>query len=259
MIVEFIGSSGAGKTTLISKVHHKLANVTEVTSCFDLVASKVGLRHLTNPTARNLIQELVGFPYVIRSFRKHDAFVTFVLRMLARQANFSIFTLNNLRSLERKIGAYEIIRRDPRNQVVLVDEGTVLLAHNIFVYSDVSYTWQEIARFASLVPLPDRIIYIKAPVDILVERSLRRTDAPREMKSKERAAIEKYADSAVRMFDELVKADNIQRRLLIVENCDQDDHKHDMVVNDIVNFILDCQPSAQSNNQLENNVNRTHD
>ena len=246
MIIEFIGSSGAGKSTLISKVQHKLANVTGVTTSFDLVTSKIGLHHITQPTARNLLQEFVGFPYLIGSLRKHHTFLVFILRMLARQANLSIFTLNNLRSLERKIGVYEILRRDPRDQIVLVDEGTVLLAHNIFVYSDASYTREEIAKFASLVPLPDRIVYIKVPVDILVQRSLRRMDAPREMRSKDRAVIEQYINGAVSMFDELIKTDNIQRRLLIVENADQNDYKIDIAVNEIVNFILDCQLSGRS-------------
>ncbi|HLO15124.1 MAG TPA: hypothetical protein VK206_09865 [Anaerolineales bacterium] len=246
MIVEFIGSSGAGKTTLISQVQRKLADITDVTTSFDLVASQLGLRHVTHPTARNLIQEFVGFPYLIQSLHRHKAFIGFILRMLARQANFSIFTLNNLRSLERKIGVYEIIRRRSHNRIVLVDEGTVLLAHNIFVYSEAAYTREEIARFASLVPLPDVIVYIKASMDILVQRSLNRTDAPREMRSKDRAVIESYINRAVRMFDDLIKADNIQRRLLIIENSDRNGHGSDLAVNDIVGFILDCHPSGTS-------------
>ncbi len=246
MIVEFIGSSGAGKTTLISEVQRKLADITDVTTSFDLVASQLSLRHVTHPTARNLIQEFIGFPYLIRSLGRHKAFIVFILRMLARQANFSLFTLNNLRSLERKIGVYEIIRRDPHNRIVLVDEGTVLSAHNVFVYSNAAYTCEEIARFASLVPLPDAIVYIKAPVDSLVQRSLNRTDPPREMRSKDRAVIERYINRAVRMFDGLIKADNIQRRLLIVENSDWNGNGCDMVINDIIGFILDCQPSGRS-------------
>jgi thymidylate kinase len=140
----------------------------------------------------------------------------------------------------------EIIRRKSHNRIVLVDEGTVLLAHNIFVYSDAAYTREEIARFASLVPLPDVIVYIKAPMNILVQRSLNRTDPPREMRSKDRAVIESYINRAIGMFDELIKADNIQRRLLIVENSDQSSHGSDMAVNDIIGFILDCQPSGRS-------------
>lgn len=237
MIVEFIGSTGAGKTTLISEVHRSLAQTTKVTTSFDLVASPLGLKSVIHPTTRNLIQELVGFPFLIRSLRRHKAFVLFMLRMLARQANLSVFTINNLRSLERKIGVYEIIRRRQNHQIVLVDEGTVLLAHNVFVYTDAHYTSEEIARFASLVPLPDIIIYIKAPVDILVQRSLLRADPPRELRSVSRGLIEKHINHAIRVFEQLVEAENFRSRLLTVENSGFNQH-HDVIVNDIVEFIL---------------------
>jgi thymidylate kinase len=118
-----------------------------------------------------------------------------------------------------------------------VDEGPLLLAHNVFVYSGAHYTCEEIARFAGLVPLPDIIIYIKAPMDILVQRSLQRTDPPREMRSGNRELIEKHINRAVKMFDQLIAAENIQDRLLVVENPDAS-HGHNQVVDDIVQFIL---------------------
>ena len=245
MIVEFIGSTGAGKTTLISEVQRRLAQTADVMTSFELVAAPFGLRGVTNLTARNLIQELAGFPFLIRSVHRHKAFIFFILRMLARQANFSIFMINNLRSLERKIGVYEILKRYRRNQIILVDEGTVLSAHNVFVYSNALYTCEEIARFASLVPLPDIIIYIKAPVDILVQRSLLRADPPREIKSRNRGLIEKHVSRAVKMFDELVEADNIQRRLLIVENSDSNHQGYDKLVDDIVRFIISHECAAK--------------
>ncbi|HEX6268697.1 MAG TPA: hypothetical protein VFZ43_00550 [Anaerolineales bacterium] len=237
MIVEFIGSTGAGKTTLISEVQHRLAQTAEVTTSFELVSVPFDLQGVTHLTARNLIQELVGFPFFIGSLPRRGAFIIFILRMLARQPKISIFMLNNLRSLERKIGVYEIIKRFQRNQIVLVDEGTVLTAHNVFVYSHALYTDEEIARFADLVPLPDIIVYIKAPVDVLVQRSLKRADPPRELKSKNRALIEKRVRRAVEMFDQLVEAENIRSRLLTVENSGLNQN-HDMIVNEIVDFIM---------------------
>jgi len=238
MNVEFIGSTGAGKTTLISEVQRRLAQTADVTTSFELVAALLGLHSVIHPTARNLIQELVGFPFFIRSLHRHKAFIIFILRMLARQANLSIFTINNLRSLERKIGVDEIIKRRQHNKIILVDEGPLLLAHNVFVYTGAHYTYEEIARFASLVPLPDIIIYIKVPVDILVQRSLLRADPPREIKSRDRGLIEKHVSRAVRMFDQLIEAENIQARLLIVENPDSSRQGYDKAVDDIVEFIL---------------------
>ena len=246
MIIEFIGSTGAGKTTLISEGQRRLAKTTEVTTSFDLVTAPLGLSDVTHTTTRNIIQELVGFPFLVRSLPRHKAFIVFTLRMLARQASFTIFTLNNLRSLVRKIGVYEFIRRYEHDRIVLVDEGTVLSAHNVFVYTSAFYTPEEIAKFASLIPLPDVIVYVRAPMDSLVKRTLQRTDPPREMKSKHRALIEEYVNRAVTMFDQRVNAENIRGRVLIVENPDSADQSHDTIVDHITEFVLKSyEPSAK--------------
>lgn len=245
MIVEFIGSTGAGKTTLISEVQHGLANVTPVTTSFDLIAAPLGLRGITHPTARNLIQEVIGLPFLVLSLRRHKAFITFALRMLARQASLTVFTLNNLRSLVRKLGMYEIIRRYGHDRIVLVDEGTVLSTHNVFVYSDASYTPEEIAKFANLMPLPDVIVYVKAPAASLVKRTLQRRNPPRELRSEPGAVVEKYVNRAVTMFEQLVQMQNIKSRVLIVENLDSADQRHATTVNSIAEFVLSCQPSAK--------------
>jgi len=166
---------------------------------------------------------------------------------LARQASFSFFTINNLRSLERKIGVDEILKRRQHNKIILVDEGPLLLAHNVFVYSGVHYTGEEIARFTALVPLPDIIIYIKAPLDILVQRSLLRPDPPREMKSRNRGLVEKHINCALKMFDQLVAAENIQCRVLIVENSDSDHRGYNHAVDDIVKFVLNHELAGERN------------
>jgi thymidylate kinase len=237
MIIEFIGSTGAGKTTLISAVQRRLAQTTEVTTAFELVAAPLGLRGVTHPTARNLIQEVAGLPFLLGSLPRHKAMLAFTLRMLARQAGFSIFTLNNLRSLARKIGVYEIGRRYGRDRIILVDEGTVLLAHNLFVYSSASYTADEIATFAALTPLPDVVVYVRAPVESLIGRALRRADPPREMRGKDRAQIESYVRRAVALFEQLVETEELRGRVLIVDNPESDERGRDTVVDCITEFV----------------------
>ena len=245
MIVEFIGCTGAGKTTLISKVRDRLAQTTHVTTSFELVAAPLGLGDVTHPTARNLIQEFIGLPFFVTALPRHQAFVNLALRMLARQANFSIFTVNNLRSLERKLGVYEFIRRYGHERIVMVDEGTVLSAHNVFVYTGAFYAAEEIAQFAALMPLPDVIVYIRAPIDSLITRTLQRTDPPRELRSRDRALIERYVNRAVTMFDQLVEAEEIRDRVLIVENPESADRGCDAAVEYITQFVLNREPASQ--------------
>lgn len=243
MIVEFIGCTGAGKTTLFRKVQCQLAKSAEVTTPFELAATPVGLHGVAHPTVRNLFQELVGWPFFLGSMNRHRAFVSFTLKMLARQAGFNVFTLNNLRSLERKVGVYEFGRRLGRGQIILVDEGTVLTAHNLFVYSEATYTREEITTFAEVVPLPDIIVYIKAPRDILLKRTRQRPDPPREMKLQSPDMLELYINRAVTMFEQLTQAETIRSRLLEVENDDVEGDGIETAVNRITAFILNYTPS----------------
>jgi thymidylate kinase len=240
LIVEFIGTTGAGKTTLISEVYQCLSGMVEVKTAYEVVAPTV-LHGVRNSSARNLVQELIGLPSFTASARRHREFIVFVLKMLRRQAKFSIFTINNLRSLERKLGVYEIVRRRHREQIVLVDEGTVLTAHNIFVFTSASYSPREIAHFAKLAPLPDAIVYIKAPAEILVRRSLERSDPPREMRGKNPEQVRRHIERAMQMFDRLVQAENIRPRTFVAENCDAGEAERERLVQRITHFIIEAE------------------
>jgi thymidylate kinase len=251
MIIEFIGTTGAGKTTLIAEVQRRLAQTTNVTTPFEVVAAPLGLRSVTHPTAQNLVQEVAGLPFFVRSLPRHKSFVTFTLRMLARQAGFTFSTISNLRSLERKIGVYEISKRYGRERLILVDEGTVLTAHNIFVFTGARYTPEEIARFAALVPLPDVIIYVRAPIDTLIKRSLHRSDRRRELEGINQAQLEGYIKRAVAMFDQIVAAEPIRPRVLIVENPESADGEYSAAVDCVTEFILHSKAVVNASPNVE--------
>jgi adenylate kinase len=248
MIVEFIGSTGAGKSTLFAAVQHKLAHVEEVVTSFDLIAEQLRLQSLlrgvTHPSVKNLIQEFVGFPFFLGSLPHHWALVSFVLRMLRRHGRVTFVTINNVRSLVRKIATEQIVRGNKQNHIVLVDEGLVLLAHNIFVYTHAHYTPEETARFATLIPLPDAIVYVRAPVNGLVERALTRPDGRRELRAKNRLQVETYIRRAVAMFEQLILTEEIRSRVLIVENPEMADERRDQVVECIARFVLNQRASA---------------
>ena len=250
MIIEFIGSTGAGKTTLISEVQRRLAEQAQAVTSFELVADLLGLRRVTNPTIRNLIQDLVGLPFFISSLYQHRAFVVFALKTLARHKNYTFFTVNYLRSIVRKIGMYEIVKRYKQDRIILVDEGTVLSAHLLFVYPSTYYTQEEIEKFASLIPLTELVVYIKAPVDSLVQRSLQRTGAPREMRSKNHTLVEKYVSRAAEMFDQLTETKRIRDRVLIVANPDSTEGERGAVADHIATFILNYEPGSKQSSTI---------
>ena len=249
MIVEFIGSTGAGKTSLISKIHHKLAQTKVVTTPFDLIAAPLGLSSVTHPTIQNLIQELVGFPFFVGSLNRHAKFLSHTIETFSRNTRFSIHRINNLRSLERKIGMYEISQRYDKGQIVLVDEGPILAAH-MFVFTASIVTSAEIAAFANLLPLPDLIIYIKAPVDVLVRRALQRPDPPREMGKKDPIMTEKYVKDAATVFDQLMESERIKSRLLVVDNPDLTAEEHDRLAARVTTAVLNYEHSASKMHKI---------
>lgn len=237
MIVEFVGSTGAGKTSLITKIHQKLAQTTTVTTPFDLIAAPLGLRSVRHPTVQNLIQEVAAFPFFLGSLSRYRKFLAHTIQTFSTHTKFSIYKINNLRSLERKIGLYEITKRYKRDQIILVDEGPILAAH-MFVFKGSVVTDSEITAFAELLPLPDLIVYIKAPVEVLVRRALQRPDPPREMGSKDPVLTEKYVRSATAVFDQLMDTERIRPRLLVVNNPDLGDEEHDKLAEQVTESIL---------------------
>ena len=242
MIVEFIGSTGAGKTTLISAVQRRLAQTAKVSTAYEVVATPLGLNHVTHPTAQNLIQEIAGLPFFIRSLPRYNGFLVFALEMLARHGKFTRYTISYLRCIERTLGVNEIIRRGGKDSIVLVDEGTMLSAHSLFIYTDATYTSMEISKFASLVPLPDIIVYITAPLEDLIRRTLQRTDPPREMESRNPALVENYVKRAVAMFEQLVNVETIRSHVLVVENPEAGEQGFDNTIDSVIEFIQHQMP-----------------
>lgn len=217
MMVEFIGSTGSGKTTVATAVQRRLSGLTGLHTAPDLVASLVGLPSPTKPVQRNLVCDLVGLPFFFGSLHRHGAFLRLALLALARQ-RLTLQSANRLRSTVRKIGVYEIVRRYGDGRIVLVDEGTVLHAHNLFVFTNRDCSSADLDRFARVVPLPDLIVHVRAPLAISIERSLERPDPPRELRSRDRTQVELYVGRARAMFEALVANPILGPRVLAFDN-----------------------------------------
>jgi thymidylate kinase len=182
--------------------------------------------------------EFVSLPVFILTLHRHNKFIGHTVKIFWRNTGFSMQTIHNLRSLVRKIGMYEITKYLGKNQVILVDEGPILAAH-MFVPAENTYTPEEITRFTDLVPLPNLIVYIRASVDTLMERTLRRADPPREVYLKNSASMEAYIKRTVALFNQLTQAENIRPRLLVVESLDIADPGFNQVVDRVYQSILD--------------------
>jgi thymidylate kinase len=246
MIVEFIGSTGAGKTTLIAEVERSLREGGHPAPGTELATNLFGLRRVTHPTLRNLIQDVRGIPSFAGALPRHHEFCAFALSMLARHKRGRLVTANYIRSIIRKIGTYEFVKRRGRDRVVLVDEGTLLAAHLLFVFTGAEPGDADIETFARLVPLPDLVVYITAPIDRLVERALRRTDVRREMRSGDRRLVERHVRHAAQTFDRLVETDVLRDRVLVIDNSDSTSSERRIKADHIAAVIHQYRPEHES-------------
>ena len=85
-----------------------------------------------------------------------------------------------LRSILRKIGLHVFLNKFyNKKKLVLVDEGTVHIAHLLFANGDKeSVSKNDIEIFCELVPTPDLIIQIMAPESEVEKRTLDRIHKP---------------------------------------------------------------------------------
>lgn len=218
VIVEFIGASGAGKTSLARDVARMLEETHDVVTASDLVLGRLRLAQVAAPTARNLVADLSALVELLRLTREHRAFLAYALRRLSRHRPKSLQTLNYVRSVIRRLGMDRIVRRRGREMVVLADEGILLAAYPLFVYGEAGFDKDDLAEFAGLAPLPDRIVHVKAPIDSLLQRTLSRRHPPRELRARNEETVRQFLCNAVEMFDELVTTPPLRDRVLEVEN-----------------------------------------
>lgn len=216
-IVEFIGCTGAGKTTLALEIAGGNHTAAPARTWTDLITARPGRRWISDPHAINLLADVVALPAFLRSLDRQREFTRFALDRLSRYALSTFAKLNYSRNLARKLGVHELARRADPSTTLLVDEGTLLIAYQLFVYSQVPVARADIERFVDLVPLPDLVVYVRAPVDVLVRRAVVRPDRRRELARGDWEELRRWIVRAVELFDALAELEPIRSRLCTVE------------------------------------------
>lgn len=238
MIVELIGCTGAGKTTLAGLLRDHADTPAPIVLAADLITEGPGRRWIRDPTAINVVADVTVFPSFLRGWHRNREFVRFAFERL-RHAPSWFSRWNYMREVVRDVGKHELARRAGQSATVVVDEGALLTAAHLFVYSDAAFDDADLGRFARVVPVPDRVVYVTAPLDVLVDRAWRRSDRRRELVSSDRAGVERWIGRAVEVFDGLIATPEIRDRVLVVDNADGSPAGRRAAVSRIAAFIDD--------------------
>jgi len=224
MQIELIGCTGAGKSTLAEGM--LLASRRQGIDMLmgdTFVLKQHRLDWISSKPARTLLIDLFSLWTCLVTWRRNSEFYTFALRIIFRLPVGWLEKLNLARNVLKKIGIYEIIRRHGRDrQIILVDEGTLHAAHNLFVHVSVRPNADDLATFVRLVPRPEWAIYVMHSESVLIERTLQR--GHKRIPDRSYANVELFVKRAVEIFDGLRRQPELEGRLLAI------DRQQDLIV-----------------------------
>ncbi len=236
MLIEFTGCTSAGKTKVISDTLKLLQekNV-HVEMSYDYILNKFGI-FIDNKIFKSIAVEILLIPVVIMWLTKYLHYYIFACKLIVRRKDYTLKKFNILRNLFKQVAVYEfVVKRNPDNFYILLDECTVHLINNIFVHYKTLPNLDVLSKFLPQVPLPDKIIIVDAPIKMIVDRALERKDPPRKHLTREN--WETLAKNASMVFGKLIDYDNKSKKLLLVHNVDGNQNGKN-IAEKIVNFIL---------------------
>jgi len=203
-IVELTGCSGAGKSTLLQAVLDLCqARGIPATTAPDLLLRRLPGAVVSQPTLQNLALDVSAMCQAPRARSRYRPFLGFARAVIRREADWVVTALNAYRAVLRTVGIHKaLMRRSGLTGIVLVDEGIVHSAHNVLVHVSKPPLVSDIWHFAQLVPRPDLIVHVTAPLEVVLARSQTRTTRPLRFRSWE--DTERFVRNAHAMFDRLM-------------------------------------------------------
>ncbi len=221
MLIEFAGCSGSGKTTLSREVLGRLRGQNgRVRLASNVIARKGWVSWCPNERMRNLLLNATLLPKFIHTGLRQSECFRLSSEIIRRESHDSAEWVSCYRSTMRLLTTDLILRKhaQPSNWV-LVDEGILGCIHNLFAFPNRTEMpdLSEVDRFLETAPLPDLIVHVTAPLEVVLDRTLRRRDRPfRRDPSRERCAA--FLRQALFAFDHAVRHPRIRDKVLIVEN-----------------------------------------
>jgi len=240
MIVEFVGCTGAGKSTLVKHVMNDLAlQGLEISD-----AEKVVLPWFPERSRHSLpgifALHAISIFAVLKRIRPYWNFCVFSWKMLRKYETSPRIFINFYRNVIKRIGIYELIGRYmDSEEVIFFDEGTVQTAHSLFIHLGVDPDLEDVLQFSNLVPLPNLIVYVTAPMPVIQRRTMDRPRRSLIIADQDRQVIEAYLARAAVMYGFLATTSSIRERLVTIEGELQDSEALGAAAERIKTSILD--------------------
>jgi O-antigen/teichoic acid export membrane protein/thymidylate kinase len=169
LLVEFIGATGAGKSTLVAALLEALEGQgLRVCEAHEAILARYGLAFVSHPGARSALVSVLSLFSFGRSVCTREGFQLWRLavRAIARDAGGLGIGAGLLRNVVKRIGVDRSLRQFRPGlrdyDVIVCDEGLVHAAHNLFVHAGPPPRGEEIALFGALVPRPDLLVWVTA-------------------------------------------------------------------------------------------------
>lgn len=216
MQIELIGCTSSGKSTLSRRILHACRERgIDILLGDDFVLKQVRLNWIKNHLLRKLLIDLAALFACLLTWRRNVKFYLFATRHLLWLPIAMFEKIHVLRVALKKIGTFEIIRfRSANQQVILVDEGVLQAAHNLFVFVSVNIKTEHLSTFVGLVPLPDVLVYLKQPEELLIDRTMKR--GHKRIPYRSYGKVARFVKQAVATFDKLVQHPVVEKKLFVV-------------------------------------------
>lgn len=207
MQIELIGCTGAGKSTFARKILRSCeASEIKIESHDVFLLKKVRLNWIENYIVRTLTIDVIAmFGCLLAVWYHRRLIFFFICSAISTPGNIvSIRRINLMRNVLKKIGLYELLRlMDEEERFILVDEGTIHAAHNLYVHENTVPDFEGLIKFIEMVPVPALAIRIDAERSVLIDRVLKR--GHRRISLNTKVHVERFIDNAETVFDHVVK------------------------------------------------------
>jgi len=204
--IELAGCSGAGKSTLLAALLHEgrergIAMLTVQQALLPWLPPSIGPRR---PSLQNLALDVAGVRRALAPKGSYGEFLRFACGTIARDTDRRLRALNAYRAVLRAVGIHAALCGDrPCREIVVVDEGTVNCAHAVLAHVRSAPKAVDVDTFCRLVPMPDVVVHVSAPLDLALARTRRRPDPPLPGRSPaERAQFLRHAND---VFEQMMR------------------------------------------------------